>query len=269
MGLPRVETFTTDVGHSNFSFEFVSDLDFSLGYKRRDFTINAILFLYQNKEWTIIDPLGGAKDLQNGLLVECNQDTFSKDPVRCLRALRFSIRLKFKLNAYLTEKLEAFDSSTVTPHYLKSEAKKSEHPVLFLTTLFHLKSLIANHVRFYEKVENIVKLDPKLSLEDKIFLIDKLGYSKKGILKLEINSSIQKLMTSQPEELEASLVLINKASLTSEYLTYLLNSYFTDFNYDQFKKFLDASYELTSEDKKKAPGTYRGTVLRKRLEQSC
>jgi len=269
MGLPRVESFTSDVGHSNFTVEFVRDLDFKIGYKRRDFTINAILFLYKDKQWTIIDPLDGVKDLENGLLVECDQETFSKDPVRCLRALRFSIRLNFKLNKYLTNQLSTFDPSTVTIHYLRMEARKSEHPILFLTSLFKLDCLVMSNKIFQDKVEQMVKVDPKLSLEDKTFLVDKLSYSKKGILKLMIGQSIKNLMTSNPEELEVSLILIEKASLSSEYLIYIFKNYFTDFNYNQFKIFLTTRYELTKEDKKSDSKAYRSIILRKRLEQSC
>ena len=63
---------------------------------RRDFTINTIAM---NKDGDIVDYLNGVKDLQNKL-IRCVGDPTSKikeDPLRILRALRFSIILDFKL----------------------------------------------------------------------------------------------------------------------------------------------------------------------------
>ena len=65
--------------------------------QRRDFTINT---LCMNKDGYIFDYLDGQKDLNNRLIkvVGCSKDKLTEDPLRILRALRFSIILDFDLD---------------------------------------------------------------------------------------------------------------------------------------------------------------------------
>jgi len=68
---------------------------------RRDFTVNAIAVSLMEKNFgDIYDPLNGIKDLNKGLLITPkNPDvTFSDDPLRMLRAIRFATTLDFKLD---------------------------------------------------------------------------------------------------------------------------------------------------------------------------
>jgi tRNA nucleotidyltransferase (CCA-adding enzyme) len=53
---------------------------------RRDFTINAIAM---NMFGEVIDPLGGRKEHEYGLLKVCSDNAFNNDPLRIFRALRF------------------------------------------------------------------------------------------------------------------------------------------------------------------------------------
>jgi poly(A) polymerase len=63
---------------------------------RRDFTINAMLMDFDGG---IIDPLGGRDDLEMHLLrtPQPAEITFSDDPLRMLRAIRFAAQLGFEL----------------------------------------------------------------------------------------------------------------------------------------------------------------------------
>lgn len=66
--------------------------------KRRDFTINAIA--YNLAEHEIIDPHGGKTDIKKKLIKSIGNpdDRFREDPLRMLRACRFSAQLEFSVD---------------------------------------------------------------------------------------------------------------------------------------------------------------------------
>ena len=75
---------------------------------RRDFTINAIAMSLNDKNFgEIIDPLGGIKDLNKGILITPldPDETFSDDPLRMLRAVRFAAKLDFQIASNILDSI--------------------------------------------------------------------------------------------------------------------------------------------------------------------
>ena len=91
----RTEGSYTDGRHPD-AVQFVPDVREDLA--RRDFTINAMAY---NEAEGLVDPFGGQKDLQNGLLraVGEPQQRFTEDALRILRLYRFAARFSFALDA--------------------------------------------------------------------------------------------------------------------------------------------------------------------------
>jgi poly(A) polymerase len=63
----------------------------------RDFTINAMAVNLVDPR-QVIDPLGGAKDLQVGLLKACGPASLRDDPLRVLRGIRLSLEFQFQID---------------------------------------------------------------------------------------------------------------------------------------------------------------------------
>jgi tRNA nucleotidyltransferase (CCA-adding enzyme) len=90
--LARTERKTAR-GYKGFQVYAAPDVTLAQDLSRRDLTINAIA---RDRRGRIIDPYGGAADLQRGILRHVSP-AFAEDPVRILRVARFAARFGFKV----------------------------------------------------------------------------------------------------------------------------------------------------------------------------
>ena len=76
---------------------------------RRDFTINAMAIrLNKNRFGELVDPFNGLADLEDGIIATPLEPgiTFSDDPLRMMRCVRFATQLRFKIEDETFEALE-------------------------------------------------------------------------------------------------------------------------------------------------------------------
>lgn len=112
---------------------------------RRDFTINAMgISLNENTYGELIDPFDGITDLQNKLIktpLEPNI-TFSDDPLRMMRAIRFASQLNFDIEAKSFEAIKEMKDriSIVSQERITDELNKiilSKTPSYGFKLLYH------------------------------------------------------------------------------------------------------------------------------------
>ena len=95
----EITTFRTETGYTDHRHpdEVSFTKDITLDLSRRDFTVNAIAY---SPDKGFCDPFGGRKDLAANTLrcVGEPDERFNEDPLRILRAIRFSATYGFKTN---------------------------------------------------------------------------------------------------------------------------------------------------------------------------
>lgn len=138
---PRKEAFTEEDHHKNFTVTFDYRAPFEEAVKRRDFTVNAMgIRVNPAGKAELVDPLGGLLHLREKELHACGPD-FGRDPVRFLRAIRFSVKLGFTFSQQLRWVLESMKLGGISPSYFWGEMQKSGNPLLFYRKVLDQKTL--------------------------------------------------------------------------------------------------------------------------------
>ena len=105
---------------------------------RRDFTINAMAFSLQEEDYgALVDPFGGIRDLAAGIIrtpLEPEQ-TYSDDPLRMLRAIRFAARLSTPEHKFtiVSESLQAMKNMADRMQILSKERIVEELNKMLMT----------------------------------------------------------------------------------------------------------------------------------------
>ena len=112
---------------------FVEDGTLEEDQRRRDFTINAMAFSLQKEDYgTLVDPFGGIADIAAGKIrTPLDPDTtYSDDPLRMLRAVRFATRLGFDI---VPESIESMRRNSDRLQILSKERIADEMNKIMLT----------------------------------------------------------------------------------------------------------------------------------------
>ena len=133
--------------------------------KRRDFTMNAMALKLNGK---LVDPFGGVADLQSRIIkaVDNAEDRFNEDPLRMLRAVRFSSVFGFdiELNTFTAIATKAEKIKQVSIERIKNEMDKiwtGSHSQKAIISL--LTTGLADHLPLFPK-------DPQLLINSSPFV---------------------------------------------------------------------------------------------------
>ena len=125
---------------NDISIEFIDNLEDDL--IRRDFTINTLCI---DKNGNYIDLMGAIDDINNkAIKLIGNTSRLKDDPLRILRAIRFSGKLNFKLDSNLVEGINKYGYliSSLSEYKIKEELNKMNDNSLKLLQEYNLEQFI-------------------------------------------------------------------------------------------------------------------------------
>ncbi len=238
-----ITTFRLESDYENRKPHITYTNDLILDLQRRDFTINAICM---NKDGYILDELKGINDLQNKIIrVIGNTDKkIKEDPLRILRAIRFSTVLDFTLDSdlekaiskynYLVNNLstyrikEELDKILISPYYQKGLNYLEKYNLLpylgikynqinYTNDLCGMWSQIETTKNFpFTKTEknNILKINEIV----KYHQIDNYILYKYGLYLTLVAADILNISRDQVKEIYKKLPLYNQKDLAISFL---------------------------------------------------
>jgi tRNA nucleotidyltransferase (CCA-adding enzyme) len=125
IALPRRES-KAGSGHRGFAIKGDPSMSIEDAARRRDFTINAMLL--DIRDWTLLDPYGGQKDLEARVLRAVDAATFVDDPLRVYRAVQFAARFDASIEPATVDLLRSMvargDLDTLSKERITDEMRK-------------------------------------------------------------------------------------------------------------------------------------------------
>src|SRR5262249_49136426 len=110
------------LGHRGFIIEGDPDMTVEEAARRRDFTINAML--YDPLESELLDPFDGGRDLEHGILRAVDARTFADDSLRVLRAVQLAARFDVKIEPQTIELCRGIDLADLPIERIWGEVEK-------------------------------------------------------------------------------------------------------------------------------------------------
>jgi tRNA nucleotidyltransferase (CCA-adding enzyme) len=125
-------------GYKGFKVYASPEVTLEEDLKRRDLTINAMA---KAEDGTLIDPFGGKRDLEAGVLRHVSE-AFAEDPVRILRVARFAARFGFRVAdetfALMKQMVDSGEADYLVPERVWQEFSRGlaePHPELMFEVL--------------------------------------------------------------------------------------------------------------------------------------
>lgn len=121
VSLPRRES-KTGRGHRGFVVTGDPWMSYEEAARRRDFTINAIMYDPLAQEY--IDPFSGRHDIEQKIIRAVDPATFIEDSLRVLRAMQFAARFEYTIAPETIELCRTIDLSDLPSERIWAEVEK-------------------------------------------------------------------------------------------------------------------------------------------------
>lgn len=144
--------------HTDFSFEFSSNITLEEDLIRRDFTINAMAMDMETGE--IIDYFNGKQDLENKILRAVRPETFIEDPLRVLRGCRFAAQLNFFIAPETMELFKQMVLDGMLEHLTSERVWKETEKALIM---------VYQSEKYFENLRNCGALKVLMPEVDRLF----------------------------------------------------------------------------------------------------
>ncbi|HOT96096.1 MAG TPA: HD domain-containing protein [bacterium] len=176
----RRESYRSDSRHPE-----VSSADLETDLARRDFTINALAVSLNGARYgEVIDPFAGRADLEAGILrtpLDAVR-TFSDDPLRILRAIRFAAQLQFEIEPLTfqalgseRERLHIISQERISEELVKMIASRKPSIALRLLSDSGVLDLVLPEVAALKGVEQIASFRHKDVFEHTLKVVDNVA----------------------------------------------------------------------------------------------
>jgi len=166
--LPRTDSKVA-AGHTGFDVTYDPEMSFEDAARRRDVTINSIG--YDVLDDTLVDPLGGRKDLRAKVLRATDPRHFAEDPLRGLRVAQFAARFEMTADDELKRLCRNLDFSELSVERILAELDKillkPERPSVAFEFLRETSLL-----RFFPEIAVMIDVpqDPRWHPEGDVFV---------------------------------------------------------------------------------------------------
>ncbi len=246
-------------GRKPDKIEYIDDLKEDI--LRRDFTINTIAM---DKDGLIIDELNAMKDLQNKLIKSVGNanEKIQEDPLRILRAIRFSITLDFKLEDELLKSIKKNIEliKTLPLSRVKEELNKiliSPNSISGLDFMNKIKILKLLNISY----NNLIYVDDLMGMYAQLNISDDYPFTKEELRNINAIKSIIKEdkinnITLYNNDLYISLVAAKILKIDKEDIISMYNNLpikkdkDLDINYNEIKKILDVDPNIINKIEK-------------------
>lgn len=146
--LPRIEK---KVGEGHKGFEVSLAREEKEASKRRDFTVNALMYDIQNEQ--IFDFWNGLEDLEHKVLRVVDKNLFVEDSLRVLRAMQFAARFGFKVEDVSCKLCQNISLDDLPKERLFIEFEKMFKGAYLHYGLYYLFALGIAQKLFSEKID--------------------------------------------------------------------------------------------------------------------